>query len=490
MFETAEVGSALEKERYKKLAQQLRVDLLAAQGKLAKSNISLVVLISGVEGAGKTEFTNLLLTWFDAHGVETHALGQPSDEESERPPAWRFWRTLPARGRTGLYLTSWYTRPIVERVFKDTDSAGLDQALDRVIEFEQMLTRENVLLVKLWFHISKKEQAKRFRALEDNTDMRWRVTSVDWKFHKKYDRFRKVCEHALMKTSTGEAPWNIVEATDRRYRNATAAKIVLDALNARLEKSKKPGAQSKPDRPKPKAGNIIRKLDMSLKLGDKPFEAQLEKLQGQLGSLTRRLRRDGRSMILAFEGPDAAGKGGAIRRLTQSIDARLYTVNTVAAPTDEEKAHPYLWRFWRALPRVGRVTIYDRSWYGRVLVERIEGFAAPEEWKRAYAEINSFEEQLSDHGTILLKFWIAITQDEQLRRFKDREETPYKQYKLTEEDWRNREKFDAYEAAACEMIERTSTDHAPWVLVEGNDKKSARIKVLRAVTQRLAHELD
>jgi polyphosphate kinase 2 (PPK2 family) len=190
------------------------------------------------------------------------------------------------------------------------------------------------------------------------------------------------------------------------------------------------------------------------------------------------------------EGPDAAGKGGVIRRITQSMDARLYRLMSVAAPTDEERARPYLWRFWRALPRVGRSTIYDRSWYGRVLVERVEGFAAAEEWRRAYGEINAFEEQLAGAGTIIRKFWIALSADEQLKRFKDRQVTPYKQYKITEEDWRNRAKWGAYEAAACDMIERTSTEHAPWVLVEGNDKLWARVKVMKTVVEALEKELN
>src|SRR5262245_21599234 len=194
-------------------------------------------------------------------------------------------------------------------------------------------------------------------------------------------------------------------------------------------------------------------------------------------------------MLLVFEGPDAAGKGGSIRRLTQAMDARLYQVISVAAPTDEERAHPYLWRFWRHLPRMGRVTIYDRSWYGRVLVERVEGFCRTADWQRAYGEINAFEKQLTDFGVILIKFWLTISPEEQLARFKDRQTTPYKQYKITEEDWRNRNKWDFYEAAACDMIEKTSVETAPWVLVEANNKEWARIKVLKSIVRRLKEEL-
>jgi polyphosphate kinase 2 (PPK2 family) len=186
-----------------------------------------------------------------------------------------------------------------------------------------------------------------------------------------------------------------------------------------------------------------------------------------------------------FEGWDAAGKGGAIRRVTAALDARDYKVIPIAAPTDEEKAHHYLWRFWRHLSKAGRVTIYDRSWYGRVLVERIEGFASTEEWMRAYSEINDFEEQLIDSGMVLGKFWVHITKEEQAARFEARAQIPWKAWKLTEEDWRNRDKWDAYESAVNDMIERTSTRKAPWTLIEGNNKHFARVKVLETVCEKL-----
>jgi polyphosphate:AMP phosphotransferase len=490
MFETAEVGNTLQKADYKRQEPKLRTALLEAQRALAGSDFSLVLIIGGVEGAGKTEYTNRLLEWLDARGVAVYAWGKPTDEERERPFFWRFWRILPPKRKAAVLLTSWYSEPVVDRVLKQTGQAELDQRLDQILEFERMLADEGVLLVKLWLHIPRCEQKRRFEKLESDMDARWRVTKKDWKFHKRYDRFREVCEHALMKTSTGSAPWHIVEATDRRYRDLTATRIILDALQRRLDESSaaaKP--EHKPDHPKPKANNVIRRLDLGLKLDERSFDKKLEKLQNRLGTLSRCLRKKGRSLILAFEGPDAAGKGGTIRRLTQAMDARLYRVDSVAAPTDEEKARPYLWRFWRDLPRVGRVTLYDRTWYGRVLVERVEGFALPAEWRRAYSEINEFEDQLAESGVIVRKFWIAISSDEQLRRFKDRQGTPYKQYKITEEDWRNRAKWDAYEAAACEMIERTSTEHAPWVLVEGNDKRWARVKVLQSVVDALQDEL-
>jgi polyphosphate:AMP phosphotransferase len=487
MFESAEVGNRIDKRTFAREAPKVREALLKAQRDLAGAGFSVVIHIGGVEGAGKSETVNHLLAWMDARGIETHALWDATDEERERPFMWRFWRLLPATGRIGIFLGSWYTSPIIDRVFGRLSAAGLDQGLDRIVEFERMLSEENVLVVKLWMHLSKEAQEERLRTLESSRATRWRVRKLDWKFFRRYDDFRSVSEHALRRTGTAWAPWHIIEAEDERYRTLTASRAILAALNARLAASKERsrGKAAVPPLPRPSRPNVISRLDLHLTLTEKAYERKLEDLQADLNRLTRRLHDRRRSMILVFEGPDAAGKGGAIRRLTSCLDARLYQVISVAAPTDEERAHPYLWRFWRHLPRLGRVTIYDRSWYGRVLVERIEGFCAPRDWQRAYAEINAFEEQLADFGTVVLKFWLAIGADEQLRRFKDRETTPYKQYKITEEDWRNRRKWDAYEAAACDMIERTSTEAAPWIPVESNDKNWARIKVMKTIVKRL-----
>lgn len=493
MFETAEVGNAVDKQTFKKEVPKLREDLLAVQRDLATAPLAVVIIVSGVEGAGKSETVNKLLEWMDARGIETTALWEPTDEERERPPFWRFWRVLPPKSRIGILFGSWYTWPIIERTFERLDDAQYDQALDRIVDFERMLSRENTLVIKLWLHISREFQKDRLERLEADPKTRWRVSKMDWKFFKRYERFRDVSEHALRRTSTGEAPWYIVESSDARYRFLTVGRIVHDAIRRALDEQKAKAAAGNNggrgrawlELPEPKRPNVLSRLDQTLALDEKQYEKKIEKYEVALGRLTRELREAGRSATIVFEGPDAAGKGGAIRRLIAPMDARIYQVKSVAAPTDEERAHPYLWRFWRVLPRFGRVTIYDRSWYGRVLVERLEGFCTREEWQRAYAEINDFEEQLVEFGSVIVKFWLAITPEEQLRRFKDRQTTPYKQYKITEEDWRNRKKWGAYEAAACEMIEKTSTEIAPWTLVEANDKNWARVKVLRTVAERL-----
>jgi polyphosphate kinase 2 (PPK2 family) len=230
-------------------------------------------------------------------------------------------------------------------------------------------------------------------------------------------------------------------------------------------------------------------MNLKLALEEEKYDTELSKWQGRLAELMRDPRFKNRSLVCAFEGADAAGKGGAIRRIGAAMDARQYQVIPVAAPTEEERGQPYLWRFWRHLPRKGHVAIFDRTWYGRVLVERVEGYCTENDWSRAYTEINDFEHELADSGVIVVKFWLQISQAEQLKRFKEREKVEFKRFKITEEDWRNREKWDAYQQAICDMVERTSTGNAPWTLVEANDKSYARVKILRTLAERLESEL-
>jgi polyphosphate:AMP phosphotransferase len=491
MFEAAEVGAKIDKATFKKEEPKIRSALLDMQRRLKESKCSVVILVGGVEGAGKSETVNLLHEWMDARGLETHAMWDPSDEELERPPMWRFWRVLPPKGKMGIFFGSWYSAPIVNRVFGTSTQDALDATLERIVEFERMLTHEGVIVLKFWMHMSKKAQKKRLHELADDPETAWRVSKRDFKFFKKYDDFRTVSEHALRKTNTAEAPWHIVEAADDRHRSLTVTRTILETVNERLDAAEA-AAKVKwtPEKPPvPSKNNVLVALDLTKKLSEAEYERKLAKMQGKLNQITRGLHEKKRSVILVFEGPDAAGKGGAIRRITGAMDSRIYQVISIAAPTDEERARPYLWRFWRQIPRKGNVTIYDRSWYGRVLVERVENFTAPEHWKRAYEEINGFEDQLVDYGIVLVKFYLQIGAEEQLRRFRERENIKYKQYKITEEDWRNRKKWNPYLAAAAEMLEKTSTEMAPWVLAEANDKRWARFKVLKTVVDQLEKRL-
>lgn len=491
MFEVAELGHKVSKQEYQEQVPELRVQLLQAQLELSKHDFPVIVLISGVDGSGKGGTVNLLNEWLDPRFVRSFAFGEPTDEEKQRPEFWRFWRDLPPKGRVGLYVGSWYSRPLSQRVYGQISEADLDESLLRINNFEKALVNDGALIIKVWLHLSKNEQKKRLKTLESNPETRWRVTAKDHKHLKLYDKFHSIAEHVLRITSTGEAPWLIVEGTDPRYRGLTVGKHILERLNERLKQNKKPQAKVKngfrhitpPVTGEPVT--LLNTLDLTSSLSKKEYKESLEKYHGKLNLLSREAMKKGVSSIIVLEGWDAAGKGGIIRRFVPALDARHYQIISIAAPSDEERAHHYLWRFWRHLPRAGFITIYDRSWYGRVLVERIEGFASENEWMRAYSEINDFEAQLVEYGIVLVKYWLHISKEEQLSRFKMREETPFKRHKITEEDYRNREKWDLYEHAVNDMVERTSTEFAPWTLLEADDKRYSRIKALKVFCQRL-----
>jgi polyphosphate:AMP phosphotransferase len=493
MFESAELGHKLGKKEYKQQEPKLRSALLNVQYDLGElKRFPVLIIIGGVDGAGKGETVNLFNEWMDPRHIHTHAFGPPSDEEAARPPMWRFWRAMPPRGKIGVFFGSWYTDPIVSRVLDHTSDAGLQQHVDEIFRHEKMLTDEGVLLVKFWFHLSKEQQKKRLKSLEKDPHTRWRVTDEDWRRFKHYDKFRLVSERVLRETSTGTAPWIVVEGADPNYRAVTAGQLLLDLMKARVaaEKQKTSGKAPKaepPSIPVTRVDNraLLTGMNMKQRIDKNRYTKQVEKLQGDLNLLSRDKKFSRRSTILLFEGMDAAGKGSAIRRITSALDARRYHIVPVAAPTEEERAQPYLWRFWRHLSRPGIVTIFDRSWYGRVLVERVEGFCSQADWMRGYSEINDFEEQMTLGNTTLIKFWLQISKEEQLRRFKQREVTEFKRFKITEEDWRNRKKWGAYEAAVCDMVDRTSTEIAPWTLVEAEDKLFARIKILKTISARL-----
>ncbi|MBK1633147.1 polyphosphate:AMP phosphotransferase [Thiohalocapsa halophila] len=487
MFEATKVGRTVSKGEFKAQRDELRTELLDAQRRLKESDISVIVVVSGVEAAGKGGVVNALNEWLDTRGVQTFAFWEMSDEERERPRYWRFWRALPPRGEISILFGGWYLGPIEQRFQGHCDDAALDAELARIVDFERMLTQDNALIVKFWFHLSEKDQKKRLKELSRDDRSRWKMLPEKSKFSEQYQHFEHVAERVIRQSDRGIAPWYLVEAENTRYRDLTVGKTLLQAIHARLGEQQvvtEPATPSDPlQLPESESAQVtlLDQLDLSQSLEKDAYKEKLKQLQAEVNELAWTAYKKGRTTVLVFEGVDAGGKGGAIRRITQAVDARLYRTIPVAAPTDEEKAHHYLWRFWRHIPRAGHMILYDRSWYGRVLVERVEGFATEAEWRRAYSEINEFEEQLVENGAILMKFWLQVSDEEQLRRFKDREDTPYKRYKITEEDWRNREKWSEYKAAINEMVARTSTEYAPWTLVEGDDKYFARVKVLQTV---------
>jgi polyphosphate:AMP phosphotransferase len=491
MFEVAELGRKVSRQEFDEAVPALRSGLLEAQFALKSRKIPVIVIVSGADCAGKGEFVHRLNEWLDPRGVDTHAFSQSSDEEKARPRFWRFWRALPARGRIAIFFSSWYSEPMVQRVYREIKASELDGELDRIAFFEKMLVDDGALIIKLWFHLSKKEQGWRLKQLLRDPYTRHRVRPADCKNFKLYGRFIKTSERTIRRTDSAPCPWHLIEANDRRYRELAAGRIILQSLQTRLKdggagKTQAAGAEPAGPRARTKSGEtILDHVDLSQKLVGRRYGEELEKYQGRLTRLTWAAHVKKISTVAVFEGWDAAGKGSAIRRVTEAIDPRLYRIIPIAAPTDEERAHHYLWRFWRHLPQAGMVTIFDRSWYGRVLVERVEKFAAEEEWKRAYLEINDFEEQLADRDMALAKFWVHISKAEQLRRFKERQDIEFKRYKITGEDWRNRKKWDAYKEAINEMVAHTSTEFAPWTVVAGNDKHFARVQILKTLCEAL-----
>ncbi len=490
MFETLEIGRKVKRKDFNRQVLELRQKLLDLQFELEGRDFPVFIIVSGVEGAGKGSVVHRLNEWMDPRLIETNAFWDMSDEEESRPFHWRFWRVLPANGRIGIFFGSWYTRPILHCASEKISDAEFTVEMQRIVEYERMFTDDGALIIKLWFHLAPDIASERVRLdrLRELTEIDIPEDNVE--FFQTYERLKLVSERAIRATDTGHSPWHLVEATDSNYRDLTAAQIVEQCLRARLDNAHKNHNNSPPislgENGQP---TILDTVDKDAALTSEEYKDQLEHYQSELENLAWEARNQKLPCVAVFEGWDAAGKGSAIRRVTQAVDPRLYHLFQFAAPTDEEAAHHYLWRFWRQLGRDGKFTFFDRSWYGRVLVERVEGFAHESEWQRSYGEINRFEEQITEHGTVLLKFFVHISKKEQLARFKLREETPHKQYKITDEDWRNREKWHDYELAVHDMVSHTSTVAAPWTLVAGNDKRYARIQILKTFCEKLSEAL-
>jgi polyphosphate:AMP phosphotransferase len=484
----------LSKKAYEARLPDVRAALVRMQVELKSAKFPVILVIGGVEASGKGDVINILNGWLDPRGFETFAFHEPTDEERERPAMWRYWRTLPPNGRMAIYAGGWHADALHEDPRSARELAQFDAMLRRIAWFEGQLAAGGALVVKIWLNLGKSAQRKRLQELESDTRTAWRVTPEDWKSQRDYDRLARLSERMRAATHQASAPWYVVNAEDPRARNLSVADILLSRfrihVRARTRAASSKGRRAKrvvPIRP----SGLRRLLSLSLdsKLTQPSYEKKRDKWLGRLNKVVRAAGQERRSIVWVFEGWDAAGKGGAIRRLTDAIDARDFRVIPVSKPNDEEKAHHYLWRFWRHVPRAGMVTIYDRSWYGRVLVERLEGFATEAEWRRAYRELNEFERELAEHGVIVLKFWLHIGKEEQLRRFRDREATSYKRHKMDAEDWRNRRKWQSYEIAVGDMLALTSSRHAPWHLIAANNKRHARLAILKTSCRQIESAL-
>ncbi len=492
MLEMVDLKKKLDKPEFKKWMDDAERKINELQRRMKDAGVPTIIVFEGLEAAGKGTCINRLMLPLDPRGFKVHPIHPPNEEERLRPFLWRFWNKLPARGRLAIFDHSWYDRCLTERVEKEVSSKSLQNAYEEIQAFERQQTDDGAVLVKFWLHISRKEQRKRFKAILDNPATAWKIGKEEKRQQKQYDKYLEAAEEMFERTNTAFAPWVIVEAHDKQFAIQKIFQTIISVWEAALEKAAQKAdaaaakSKEKPAKKAPKAlpaknVTILSALDLTKKVAEKEYDEKIDKYQKRLLELEHEIYVRRIPVVVAFEGCDAAGKGGAIKRLTERLDPRGYEVIPIAAPTREELDHHYLWRFARALPKAGHLTIFDRTWYGRVLVERVEGFCSDAAWQRAYREINEFEAHLAHDGTVLVKFWLHIDQDEQMRRFKERQNTPWKQWKITEEDWRNREKWPLYETAVNDMLANCSTSYAPFTIVEANDKLHARLKILKTV---------
>jgi len=480
---------ASRKQDYASCLPTLRDALLHAQVLLQKERpFAIALIVTGIPTAGRSETANQFLEWMNPKYIRVHALEEPQKAMRLRPSMWRFWNTMPARGEIAIYFTGWYEDYVLPALLDGKKAQHRERrAIERIRQLEAMLIRDRVRVVKLHLHVDEKLQKERIRNLRKSKLTQWRLTDEDLWLARHYKRVDRVYRRCLDATSSPVAPWHVIDGSDHERRAFETGTLLLNEIELALKRPK-PAASA----PKPVKAEGVKSYPShqdGAEVVDDDYDVELEKLQGRLALLTRDRRFAKHGAVLAFEGMDAAGKGGAIRRVTGALDARQYQVVPVSAPSPEEVARPYLWRFWRAVPRRGELTIYDRSWYGRVLVERVRDLAAEGDWRRAYDEINEFELQLAEGGLVVVKFWLALGKDEQLKRFNARDADPLKAFKVDPEDWANRRFYDDYQVAASDMIGKTDTQHAPWVVVPADDKKYARLKVLRSVCEEIEKAL-
>lgn len=497
MLENIDLNKKLTKKEYKKMAGSLEPKLSALQREARKQGLPVMIVFEGWGASGKGTLINRLIQPLDPRGFKVFTIQKENEEERMHPFLWRFWTKTPEKGRMNIFDRSWYRKVITEQMDKPADDDTLARSYKQILSFEEQLAADGTLIIKFFLHISAKEQEKRLKKLEASPETKWRVTKADWKHYKQYDAYLAMYDRMLEQTDMPWASWNIIEATDREYAALKIMSITAQRLEARLSEIQegKNGVVTMTSAPSGSAcaselrTSVLDGVDLTKSLTKEEYKKKLNKLQAEIALLHSEMYRKRIPVVVALEGWDAGGKGGAIKRLTENMDPRGYEVVPTSAANDIEKAHHYLWRFWQRMPKDGHMAIFDRTWYGRVMVERIEGFCSEEEWQRAYKEINQMEEDLVTHGAIVLKFWLHIDKDEQERRFKERMENPQKQWKITDEDWRNREKWDEYVEAVDDMILKTSTTYAPWTVVEANSKYYARIKILETVVKALKERI-
>ena len=494
MLEKVDLAKKMDKDQYKRVIEGLQLKLSSLERQIREFKIPVIIVFEGWGSSGKGTLINKLILPLDPRGFNVYTTNYLSEEEKSKPFLWRFWVKTPERGRIAIFDKSWYRRTLVERMDNDIKGEELNSSFEDIKSFEKALADDGNLILKFFLHISKKEQNRRFKELEGNKSTAWRVNKEDKKHNEQYDDYVKIIDEMIEQTDDSFAPWTVVEATDSRFATFKVFTIVIKALEEKIcEYNSKIVKKTVKSEIIAEASCInsttLDIVDLTKTIQKDEYKIKLKEYQQRIRNIEHEIYTKRIPVIICYEGWDAAGKGGNIKRVTENLDPRGYEVSPISAPTELENSHHYLWRFWNKVPKAGHITIFDRTWYGRVLVEKIEGFCSEEQWKRSYNEINDMEKQLTNFGVVLVKFWLHIDKDEQLKRFQERESIPSKSWKITEDDWRNRDKWDQYEESANEMLLRTSTTYAPWTIVESNDKYYARLKVLKTVIEAIEKKL-
>jgi polyphosphate:AMP phosphotransferase len=483
MFEQYDLEKKTDAKTFEKAIEPLQQQMGVLQRSLRDHKIPTIIVVEGWNASGITMVINELIQFLDPRGFSMHSIGSPNDEERTRPLLWRFRVRTPSKGRIAIFARSWYSRALAEQMSGIDWKNAMKRSISSINSFERHLADDGAIIIKFYLHISKEEQKKRLDEREHNPLTSWMITTGEWDFHHNYDSYLPIIEQFIEGTDFPNAPWTIVEATDKNHTILKVYSTVVKILEKHLSQKDSRGKKEREnDIIKPKKTGFKRKSAAPASLSKVDYQADLLKYQDRIRDLQYSLYKRKIPLMIVYEGWDAAGKGGNIMRLVRHMNPRGYDVVPIGRPDQTELDHHYLWRFYTRFPKSGNITIFDRSWYGRVLVERVEGFCTPYEWKRAYNEINEMEEVYVGSGGGLIKFWLEIDKAEQLDRFNQRQNDPLKQWKITDEDWRNRKKWDEYEEAVDEMLARTSTQMAPWTVVESDDKQYARLKTLQTVT--------
>jgi polyphosphate:AMP phosphotransferase len=484
MLEKLDLTKSTDEESYRKTLDSLKERLNILQRTLRDQKIPTIIIIEGWNAAGITMTIHEIVQALDPRGYALHAIEKPTEEERAHSFLWRFWLRVPPRGRIALFARSWYSRAISEEMQKHSWEKSLHGRANLINNFERKLHDDGTVILKFFLHISKEEQKIRLEGRERNPLTAWLVTPSIWNVHRHYDDSLPLIDNFIQKTDMEYAPWTLVEATDRQYAILKVMSTIVKTLEKKTEPEKdEKHKKSRVKEPvRPKKALVKRRSSPETVISKDDLQQTLSNLQIEMLELHYLLFKRKIPLIIAYEGWDAAGKGGNITRVTRYMNPLGYYVVPVAAPTEHEKDYHYLRRFIKHFPTGGDIAIFDRSWYGRVLVERVEKYCSESDWQRAYQEINEMEEDfVYSSGGGIIKFWLEISKEEQLKRFQQRASDPLKIYKITEEDWRNREKWDLYDEAIDEMLARTSTDIAPWTVVESNDKWYARVKAMKTV---------